>query len=374
VTFYSQVQNRQAQAELGVARSGPFMQANVVAASGESTEQDSCCVFNLRWYCKLVKTPAHKEDEDEDDEDEEEEEKEDDEDEEDEEYDEDEDDEDEEEEKEDGERAHFAWDLVACWSLSRDISFYVTAQCDVPQTAEQICFLIQDQLAIDAQSMQLFESSSALPRHVEIPWRTEMTLKIVMKDGAPESIRAQQAKGAMEWQRLLQRVNHADVRDGRSPAHYAVADESHADVLRSLKELDADLNRRGRSGRSPAHYAAGKNHADALRTLKELGVDLNCTDRFGMSPAHRAAEENHADALRTLKELGADMNCTDGFGMSPAHMAAEKNHADALRTLKELDADLNCTDPRCMSPAYHARANNHADALRTLKELGADMN
>ena len=128
---------------------------------------------------------------------------------------------------------------------------------------------------------------------------------------------------------------------GRLPLHIAAVNANNVNIIHTLVELGADVNKGDDNGLTPVHYAAQENSVDAIRVLHELGGDVNEGDDDGDTPVHYAALENSVDVIRVLHELGGDVSKEDDGGRTPLHSAARKNSADAIRVLHELGADVN---------------------------------
>jgi len=88
----------------------------------------------------------------------------------------------------------------------------------------------------------------------------------------------------------------------------------------------------GNSGGGPVNWAAGDGRKKIIRTLKELGADLAMVDRYGWTPMHRAAFEGKLQAVKLLKELGAPTSPKAKNGQTPFDLARYTDK-DALAEL-----------------------------------------
>lgn len=113
------------------------------------------------------------------------------------------------------------------------------------------------------------------------------------------------------------------------------------------------------SGVSAMHAAAYSGHAEMLKVMAELGADVNVTQdapaQAGNTPLHSACERFQANAVKTLMELGADDSLKNVNGLTAAHIVAnkksyfggndrermDKNRLKILETLKTLDEPNN---------------------------------
>ena len=65
------------------------------------------------------------------------------------------------------------------------------------------------------------------------------------------------------------------------------------------------------------------SHADAIRVLEELGADVNIPNDNGATPVYVAAQNGHIETIRVLKELGADVDTSMKDGETPTFIAAQ---------------------------------------------------
>ncbi|KAJ7048943.1 ankyrin repeat-containing domain protein [Mycena amicta] len=194
------------------------------------------------------------------------------------------------------------------------------------------------------------------------------------------------------WMELGADINARE--SNMTPMHRA-AKNGHENVVRTLKELGADINARDESNLTPIHRAAANGHENVIhtlkelgadmnarasghetvvRTLKELGADINARDVRNQTPMHRAAARGHGNVVPTLKELGADIDARDPWKLTPMHGAASRGHGNVVHILKELGADINARDEWNRTPMDKATLGGHENVVRVLKELGADIN
>jgi ankyrin repeat protein len=174
-----------------------------------------------------------------------------------------------------------------------------------------------------------------------------------------------------EIAKLIQRLNEQN--EHGETIVFMAAINGHADTIRVLAELGADVNIPNKNGCAPVYIAAKNGHADAIRVLAELGADVNTPNKNGCTAVYIAAQKGHADAIRVLKKLGADVNTPNNNGATPVFIAAQKGHVDMIRVLKELGANVNTPKNNGYTPVYIAAQEGQADAIRVLAEFGADV-
>jgi ankyrin repeat protein len=122
-------------------------------------------------------------------------------------------------------------------------------------------------------------------------------------------------------------------------------------------------------------YAATQNHADAVKVLVELGANVNARSKrlvfpdfvfktAGMiyavqpvgdwTPLMYAARDGAIDAVRALVHVGADMNLVDPDGTTALTLAILNGHFDLAVALLEKGANPNIPDKNGMTALYAA--------------------
>jgi ankyrin repeat protein len=122
------------------------------------------------------------------------------------------------------------------------------------------------------------------------------------------------------------------------------------------------------------YIAAGNGHADAIRALCQLGADVNTPEKnYGCTPVYAAACFGHVEAIRALCELGADVNTPAHDVSTPVWIAA--CNGQTMRTLCELGADINTPDhDGGCTPVLAAAGNGHKKDVKLLHKLGTNIN
>jgi ankyrin repeat protein len=119
------------------------------------------------------------------------------------------------------------------------------------------------------------------------------------------------------------------------------------------------MEARNGDGWTPFLGAAYNGHADIVRELTKLGADVRCCGNAGSVTAlHAAAEQGHLDVVRFLVEQGADMEARNGDGWTPFLLAAGCGHAGVVRELAKLGANIHCKVPLGLGAGIVAIKNN----------------
>ena len=94
-----------------------------------------------------------------------------------------------------------------------------------------------------------------------------------------------------------------------------------------------DVNAKKENGDTALHEAAWNGHADVIRALVKLGADLKVQDKGDNTALHLAAWYGHVDAVKALAELGADLKVQDKYGRTALDLAASQGHAEIVNLL-----------------------------------------
>ena len=159
--------------------------------------------------------------------------------------------------------------------------------------------------------------------------------------------------------------------DGLTPLIRAAADGAGARVLQSLAAARADLEARdqGTFKATAIYWAAGCGHADVVRELGRLGAQVDAVAAFGCTPIWMAAERGHLDVVEVLAQLKADVNAAAGDGRTPIFMAADGGHTAAVEALGRLGADVNIVSAEFGAPLENTRRKGHTNAAEALERL-----
>ena len=75
-------------------------------------------------------------------------------------------------------------------------------------------------------------------------------------------------------------------------------------TIKDLHKYGVSVNVQDYDGRSPLHLAASTGHADVVKLLLELGADIGIKDRFGGRPLDDATRERRYDCMKVRGASG----------------------------------------------------------------------
>jgi ankyrin repeat protein len=91
--------------------------------------------------------------------------------------------------------------------------------------------------------------------------------------------------------------------------------------------------------------AAAHGHADLVKTLLDRGADVNRADDTGWTPLHAAAYGGHPAIIRLLLDRGAAMPASNWYTPSPLTVAETLNHAAAVEILRQASQSPKLAGP-----------------------------
>jgi len=200
---------------------------------------------------------------------------------------------------------------------------------------------------------------------------------------------------------------NAAAQDSRQTALMWATSESHADIVRTLVEANADVHARSTGGFTALLFAARHGDVASATTLLDAGADANDRSRDNTSALVIAVASRHEEVAALLLERGADADA-NGAGYTALHAAVSKNLLGAMRVLLAYAADPNVrlkSAPATLfgpgrgagsevpplegatmslsgpagsfagaTPFWIAAKNVNVEAMRLLRDAGADPN
>ena len=171
------------------------------------------------------------------------------------------------------------------------------------------------------------------------------------------------------------------------PLYHAASQGDNPELITVLLAAGADVNALSRGGQSPLHGAARSGGPGVIAALVAAGADVDARDGSGATPLHRAVEAKVPANVAALLEAGADVHSRVYEGDTPLHLAAlgprrwtirlhdpPADPADTLmvNSLADAGADIDARNDRGETPLHVATRNGHQPVVDKLLALGAD--
>ncbi|KAJ5360774.1 hypothetical protein N7517_009965 [Penicillium concentricum] len=195
----------------------------------------------------------------------------------------------------------------------------------------------------------------------------------IQQPALDQEIRLERAKIVEELLHNHPQFNHVDL---QRPALIVSAFDK-PDILRLLRNADADINTPDQVGWSLILYAAKFGSVQAIQILLASGADLHTRDNYGRTPIFVAVEyERDQKILQALVEGGANlMDTSTDTGDGLLHLAVLR----APRVMRFLlqfkeQLDLNQRNFEGCTPLLCAKDEGDIRSLALLVEAGADIN
>ena len=131
---------------------------------------------------------------------------------------------------------------------------------------------------------------------------------------------------------------------------------------------------RYRLQRTALTTAASKGHVDVVRTLLDAGAPVDRVVKGDATALIEAAQHNHFDVTRLLIDRGADVNKAVKGDGSPLIAAARGNNVEAMQLMLARGADPNFEVRGDENPLFQTVSNGNAEAAQVLIDAGVDVN
>ena len=168
-------------------------------------------------------------------------------------------------------------------------------------------------------------------------------------------------------------------RDAGTPLHLAARHLGNPEVVETLIEAGADMERRDGEGMTALHHAIAANpNEDVAAKLIELGASIKARDRRERTPLHHigyaASEHGGVGIAFLLLRSGADVQARDIHGQTPLHVAANENeNVGVVSLLLQAGADVRARDESGRHPVWEAATNPNPEVLAALIRVGGDL-
>lgn len=207
-----------------------------------------------------------------------------------------------------------------------------------------------------------------------VVWLLEHRADVLAKDGSVSACTPLHLAAIHGHRQVVYELCKSSLDDGgvdqihvnSTTALHQAAFGGHLSTVKTLLEVEADVNRCDALGQTALHYAALRGHTKLLVLLGELVTSVNVKDQHGRSPLHACAagfdpenievmliplglaasptlRDENLDAAIALLSLKADLHSRDQEGQSPSQLALLGQHWEVAKVLgEELERQNDC--------------------------------
>ena len=162
----------------------------------------------------------------------------------------------------------------------------------------------------------------------------------------------------------------------QTPMHLAVL-AGNDGILKSLYQADPKLvAERDENSDIPLHIAASQGWFKCVKTLLELESEVNAQNSGGLSPLICAAKVGAADIVSELIKNGAEINIQDRANFTALHHACQKGKHRIVSQLIDAGADVSLGDSdggNCLDMAIDSFNERCVDAIITSEHWTAAL-
>lgn len=160
-----------------------------------------------------------------------------------------------------------------------------------------------------------------------------------------------------------------------STAVHIASSQGHADVVKLLCKVGANLNKSPASGATAVYMAALNGHTEVVRTLctAKAVPDTETSSKFGnKTPLFVAAKSGYLEIAKILCLARCDVHRSSSTGATPLHVAAMHGHVEMMERLLKSRSDLTRGTSIGATPLHLASLSNKPEAVRFLCQARAD--
>ncbi|KAL1858769.1 hypothetical protein Daus18300_009903 [Diaporthe australafricana] len=148
-------------------------------------------------------------------------------------------------------------------------------------------------------------------------------------------------------------------------------DNGNVDIIRSLAEAGADINRRFDDESTLLHRGID---SDGLGAFLEFRPTLDVQNKTGSAPLHFIRGPTPLENIKLLVRAGSNINIRGFFDTTPLIEALRHGRRDAAKYLLSKKADIKLISPYHGGPLHAACNAGLVDFAQDLIDKGADVN
>jgi ankyrin repeat protein len=165
-----------------------------------------------------------------------------------------------------------------------------------------------------------------------------------------ELLEAARENNLPEVERLLSVGAHVNAKNGfgSTPLHLA-SFYGHVQVMKELREHEADIEAEDNVGRTPLHLACSFGNLSVVNELlspnerngatsilgkrKSRGANIEAKDNAGNTPLYKACRWGHFPVVKALVSGGANILARNNDGELPIHQAVDRSNSTVAKYL-----------------------------------------
>lgn len=149
----------------------------------------------------------------------------------------------------------------------------------------------------------------------------------------------------------------------------------NVEMIDLLIERGCKVDEQNESKKTALMLAAFYGKLNLVKTLRQYEADYNKKDNTGMTPLHYAIDGGNCDTIEYMVTDGANINAQDSTnGWTPLLRGSSLNaKADVARVLTKYECDLNVLDINGKNALMIATINGNLPFVQVLVTHGADL-
>lgn len=177
-------------------------------------------------------------------------------------------------------------------------------------------------------------------------------------------------------QMLLERGAEVNKHGVNSPPLATAAQNGHVEVIKLLRQHNADVNAQDADGDSALHETVYSRSTECARVLvRGLSVDVvvDIRNKSGWTPLMATVQRELVEVVDILLGKGASVELKTEDGRTALHIAAEEGRADVIGLLLRRGANVDAANLSKWTPLMLAAYRGHKETVKLLVKEGASL-
>lgn len=166
---------------------------------------------------------------------------------------------------------------------------------------------------------------------------------------------------------------NAPLYDSLSALHLAARGKK-TEIVKTLIQKGADVNRRDRSERTPLHLALESRSREIAEELLKAKANPNLAEKGRAPMIYKIIHQRDPEMLALFLRHRADITLLTDSRNTTLHEAVSAHSIPIMKILIEKGAAIDAANTNDETPLHRAVSEAHPDAVELLLKNGADMN